>query len=223
MPKKIMSFFCLLFLLVSPVLAQGETYTIVVTASRIPQGILDAPVAVSIVTAEEIEASGVQTVEDALRLVSGLTIRSQGPVGSQASVSLRGSTSAQVLVLVDGRPINCPRSGGVDLSNIPTGNVERIEVLKGPASALYGADALAGVINIITKGASGRGGYLHTSLGSNGYRFYRGQIQDGSDTLDLFLHADWTGSASFPQSSFGDYEQIAFGGRLDYQISPFSS
>ena len=74
-----------------------------------------------------------------------------GSIGSTRSVHTRGASSTQVLTLIDGRPVNTPRDGATDFSQIPLSNIERIEVLRGPASSIYGANAIGGVINIITK------------------------------------------------------------------------
>jgi vitamin B12 transporter len=125
-----------------------------VTATRIPERAADAPQAVWVVTAGDIAARGAATVADAVRVAAGVALADYGPEGSQKSVSLRGSTTNQVLVLVDGRRVNDAFSGLVDLSNVPADRIERIEVMRGSGSALYGGDAVGGVINVITKGGA---------------------------------------------------------------------
>lgn len=134
--------------------AQDETLTmdqIVVTATRTATPILASPDHVTVIGAEQIAAAGALTVADALRQVAGVQIADNGTAGSVKSASIRGSVSAQVLVLVDGVRLNDSRQGMADLSQVPVESIERIEVLRGGTSALYGADALGGVINIITK------------------------------------------------------------------------
>jgi vitamin B12 transporter len=124
---------------------------IVVTATRTATTILDSPDNVTVITAEELSAAGVATVAEALETVAGVEIADNGTAGSVKSVRIRGSTSAQVLVLVDGVRMNDSQQGATDLSLLPVEMIERIEVVRGGTSALYGADALGGVVNIITK------------------------------------------------------------------------
>ena len=90
-----------------------------------------------------------------LRLVPGLSVAQSGTRGKTTSVFMRGTNSNQTLVLVDGVRANSPQDGRFDFGQIPIENVDRIEVVRGPASALYGSDAIGGVINIITRRGSG--------------------------------------------------------------------
>ncbi|MBU1629431.1 MAG: TonB-dependent receptor [Gammaproteobacteria bacterium] len=124
---------------------------IVVTATRSKQLLKDSSVLTTVITKEEIEEIKPQSVKELLKNVSGVNVASYGTLGAQNSISIRSSSSSQVLILIDGRPINRPSTGEVDLSLIPVENIERIEIVKGPVSSLYGANALGGVINIITK------------------------------------------------------------------------
>ena len=120
-----------------------------VTATRIAGTILASPDHVTVVSGEEL--AGAVSAAEALERVAGVSVSDNGTVGSVQSVSLRGSAAAQVLVLVDGVRLNDSRQGAPDLSQIPVDNIERIEIVRGGTSALYGADAVAGVVNIITK------------------------------------------------------------------------
>ncbi|MBW4624851.1 MAG: TonB-dependent receptor [Brasilonema octagenarum HA4186-MV1] len=108
---------------------------------------------VYVITGEEMEAQGARTVREALRFLPG--ILPDGTVGTEVNALsgqfIRGSNSEQVLILLDGRPINNLGGGGFDLSEITTNNIERVEVLPGGGSTLYGSDAVGGVINIITR------------------------------------------------------------------------
>ncbi|MBM4136806.1 MAG: TonB-dependent receptor [Nitrospira sp.] len=126
---------------------------VVVTATRIEESVEDIAQDVTVITKKEIESGSYRTVPEIIRNVSGLNLFEYGNRGSSASVSLRGSTSEQVLILIDGKRLNKPGDGGVDLNtiSIPLENIERIEILRGASSALYGADAMGGVINIITR------------------------------------------------------------------------
>jgi outer membrane cobalamin receptor len=140
---------------------------IVVTATRTATPILDSPDHVTVIGEEHIAAPGASTVADLLQQVAGVEIADSGTAGSVKSVRIRGSSSAQVLVLVDGVRLNDSRQGGADLSLLPVENIERIEVLRGGTSALYGADALGGVVNIITKSRAEK--KLTLTVSSEGY------------------------------------------------------
>jgi len=109
---------------------------------------------VTVITQEEIERQKAQTVVEVLRSVPGLHLSKFGGPGRQVNVFLRGGNANQTLVLIDGVQVNSPTSGDFNFTNLTTENIERIEILRGPQSTLYGSDAMAGVINIITqKGA----------------------------------------------------------------------
>ncbi|WP_414541447.1 TonB-dependent receptor plug domain-containing protein [Nostoc sp. CCY0012] len=108
---------------------------------------------VYVITGEEMEAQGARTVREALRFLPG--ILGDGTVGTEVNALsgqfIRGSNTSQVLILLDGRPINNLGGGGFDLSEFTTNNIERVEVLPGGGSTLYGSDAIGGVINIVTR------------------------------------------------------------------------
>lgn len=129
----------------------------IVTASRVPTKILETPANVNIITSDEIERKQYADVTEVLKDVPGVTVMEQGAMGGDKHVRLNGET--RVVIMIDGRRLNLSRAPGsfshgasYDLSMLPdVGNIERIEVIKGPASTLYGSDAVGGVINIITK------------------------------------------------------------------------
>ena len=127
---------------------------VVITATRtaLAQGAL--PVAVTIITADELRLRGIATVAEALRDVSSAYIAQSGSQGSQTSLFLRGGESKYVKVLIDGVPANDP-GGFYDFSTLTADNVERIEIVRGPASVVHGADAVTGVVHVITKRGNG--------------------------------------------------------------------
>ena len=130
---------------------------VVVTASRIEEPAEAAASSITVITRKEIEQKQYRTVFDALRDVAGLdAVRSGGP-GSLSSVFLRGTKSEHTLVLIDGVEVNDPVSAGrsFNFANLSLANVERIEVLRGPQSTLYGSDSMGGVINVITRKGKG--------------------------------------------------------------------
>ena len=128
-----------------------ELDKIVVTPSRIEEPSGDVGRAIDLVTSKEIERAGAQNLADALTDLTSVNISNYGGPGADKNIRMRGSTASQVLVLMDGRPINNPRDGQVDLSTIPLENIDRVEVMHGPGSSLYGSSAMGGVVNIITK------------------------------------------------------------------------
>ncbi len=161
-----------------------------ITATRIEESVLDTPPSVTIITAQDMEARGATTVADALRAVPGVVVNDYGGQGSIKSMFIRGSTAAQVLVLVDGIRVNTALNGSTDLSSIPVENIERIEVLHAGASALYGGDAVGGVVNVITRKKSAipltvkieNGGYIpQASTRDDGSR----ALPDAASLLDM--------------------------------------
>lgn len=131
--------------------AESTLDEITVTATRIEERESEVSSSVTVITSSEIEARGATTVADAIEATAGVTISAFGAAGAQKTATIRGSTSSQVLVLVDGVRVSTAMSGFTDISTIPADSIDRIEVLRSGASALYGSDAVGGVINIITK------------------------------------------------------------------------
>jgi outer membrane cobalamin receptor len=125
--------------------------TVVVTATRYPSALKDIAQAVLILDRSDIETRKPASLAEALRDRAGIDIRDYGVTGSFAGINLRGVPSTAVIVMVDGQPINSILSGAADLSSIDIDEVERIEIIRGPASSLYGANALGGVVNVITR------------------------------------------------------------------------
>jgi len=152
---KVSSFF-IAFILFSLAYAQQfpiyELEPVVVTASRVPSTFSSVARNVIVITRGEIESTHVQSVQDLLEYASGVDLRQRGPHGVQADVSIRGCTYEQTLILIDGIKVNDPQTGHHNL-DIPLQleDVERIEILKGHGSRLYGPNALGGVINVITR------------------------------------------------------------------------
>lgn len=159
--RKILSL-ALVGVLMQPVIASASDLTtlepVVVTATKLETPLREVASSVTVISAEEIENKQPNTVLDVLRSVPGLDVIRQGGLGQQTSIFLRGSNSMHTLVLVDGIEMNDPANPGrsFDFSTLGTDNIERIEIVRGPGSTLYGSDALGGVINIITRKGSGK-------------------------------------------------------------------
>ncbi len=133
--------------------ADVQMNEVVVTATKTERKQQDITQSVTVITANEIEKSGATNVAEVISTTAGALVTDQGPLGGLQATTLRGAPYAQVLVLLDGKRLNSAAAGGYDLSElpIPLDAIDRIEIVRGPASALYGADAVGGVVNIITK------------------------------------------------------------------------
>lgn len=154
------------FLIVISISMEGNAYAddinklddffldeVVVTATRAEKSIKDVPASVSVITADDIKKMGISNIDEALVKVPGVYIpRLSGMASTISQTAMRGNNAANsTLVMVDGQAINDSYNGSVTWSSIPVDKVERIEVLRGPGSTLYGSSAMGGVINIITK------------------------------------------------------------------------
>jgi vitamin B12 transporter len=152
----------------TPTPASDETI-VVVTATRTQRTLAQTTSAVTVVTRRQIEEKKPFDLVEAIRLAPGVSISQSGTQGKTTSIFLRGSNSNQTLVLLDGVRANSPADGRFDFGTVPVENIERIEIVRGPQSALYGSDAIGGVINIVTRRGTGEfqsGGRLE--LGSQG-------------------------------------------------------
>ena len=129
---------------------------IIVTASALPETVESTPASVTVVTKDDIDKRAARDVADVLREVPGLSVSRTGSLGKTTSVFIRGASSKQTLVLWNGVEINDPYFSGYNFGQFSTAGVERIEVARGPFSSLYGADAVGGVVNIITAGGKDR-------------------------------------------------------------------
>ena len=169
--------------------AEVELGQVVVTATKTETELRDVPQSMSVITREEIMNTPDRTLPEIIQRSTGVQVNQNGPMGSLSSVQIRGSQPEQVVVLINGRRVNEAQSGMFDLSNLPLNkdDIERIEVLRGGASALYGADAMGGVINIITRApsaepytrVSGSYGRFDTQEGSFTHRWKPGALGYG--------------------------------------------
>ena len=143
--------------LVSPLHAAERAPDIVVTATRTEISTAQVGSSISVLTAKEIEERQYSFTVDALRSLPGITVSQNGPFGGSASIRIRGAASDQTLVLIDGVVVNDPASpgAGFNFATLDPNDIERIELLRGPQSTLYGSQAIGGVVNIITKRATG--------------------------------------------------------------------
>lgn len=165
--------------------------TIIVTATRTEIPMSDATVPVTIITREDIELSLATDLSELLRFQAGLDIGRSGGPGQATSVFLRGTESNHTLVLVDGVRINPGTIGGAAIQNIAPGVIERIEIVKGARSALFGTDAIGGVINIITRRA--KEDYLEGGVGGGSFASQAAHVSGGSrgETGEFGINLNW--------------------------------
>ena len=151
----------------TPSVARDTLSPVVVTATLISVATVAPTSTTTVLSGDELRAQGITRVADALRLVPGAVLMGSGPVGSHTSLFLRGGNSNYVRVLVDGVAIN-DAGGSFDFASLTTDNIDRIEIVRGPASVLYGADAVTGVVQIFTR--DGRGpARVHALVGGGSY------------------------------------------------------
>jgi vitamin B12 transporter len=157
---------------------------------RLVAGIPAAQVgtAVTVVTAKDIDQQQARTAADVLRALPGVTVTPTGSVGSITQVRIRGAEGRHTRVLIDGIEANNTKDGEFDISNLSPEDIERVEIIRGPMSALYGSGALGGVINIETKAARGPLGLsLRTELGSFGTKDVAARLAGGNENGFLSL------------------------------------
>ncbi|HEX7120541.1 MAG TPA: TonB-dependent receptor [Longimicrobiales bacterium] len=204
----------------APALAQETPDTVrldelVVTATRVAVPLATVPAAVSVVQGAALRARGVAHVLDAIRALPGIAVVQSGSHGATTSLFLRGGESDYVQVLVDGVPLNEP-GGRADLANLSTDNIERIEVVRGPASVLYGSDAVGGVIQVFTREGRGRPRANATvRAGSRGTLDYGADVSGAAGALGYAFSAsrfETDGIYAFNN----EYRNDALSGRLRF-------
>jgi vitamin B12 transporter len=202
--KPFISAILLLVLSVPFAAAQSTRITdeIVVTASALPETVESTPAAVTVITRQDIERRAARDVADLLREVPGLTISRSGSPGKATSLFTRGAASTQTLVLWNGIEINNPYFAGYDWGRFSTLGVEQIEVVRGPFSALYGSEAMAGVVNVLTSPrASG----------------VRGEIAGGAHGLrNAALDAAYVGATMLIDASYEHRQDGGFNANDDF-------
>ncbi len=187
--------------------ANNKSDELVVSANRFEQPLSSILAPITVVTREEIDHWQSNTVIDVLRRLPGVDVAQNGGMGQQSSLFIRGTESRHVLVLIDGVRLNqAGISGSSDMSQIPISLVQRIEYVRGARSAVYGSDAIGGVVNIITR-RNDDGTTLNAGIGSHGYQNYNGSTQQkiGENTTV-------TAAAAYTHTTGFDVEARGFSG-----------
>ncbi len=193
-----------------------------VTAYRLPTLVSETSQGVSVVTREEIEARNPSTVVQLMREIPGLYVDQVGGPGGVANIHIRGSDPEQVLVLVDGVRLNDPmlsRGGSYDLSSLDLVDVERIEVIRGSGSAIYGADAMGGVVNIVTRKSREPGTSASAGVEAGGQDYARatGSIRGGSEKVRFTANASALQDGE--DKDGGSLDLKTFSGSLSFSAS----
>ncbi len=196
---------------------------VVVSAARREQRLADAVVTTEIISRSDIERSGSSDVAGALLQHTGIQIDGGVPTG--AGVQLQGFGDERVLVLLDGQPLEGRVNGNFDISRLPASMVERVEVVKGPQSTLFGSDAMGGVVNIITRSPVGAPstGALSLTAGSFGRRDANASIAGSEGRFGYVLDGGYRHQDLTPGFSGDDYtrsERWNGRARLSFTLSP---
>jgi vitamin B12 transporter len=230
--------FLLVLSLLSPASALAQTEpagtlpALVVTADRFPTDPDKITSSYTVVPQEEMQRRQLRTAGEVLKSVPGISVQQSGGPGTQTSIFIRGSNSNHTLVLIDGITVNDPSSanGAVDFGNLLTENLDRIEIVRGPMSTLYGSAAIGGVINMVTKAGKGpMNGAAFTELGtrlwSNSGAYVRGSEGRFNYNLTfagMFTPNDTPVPARFtPNGGFVDidpYRNITVAARLGFEL-----
>ena len=168
-----------------------------ISASRFPQPVSSVLAPTSVVTREDINRWQATSVADILSRLPGVDIAQNGGLGQTNSLFIRGTESRHVLLLIDGIRMNgAGISGSSDLSQIPLSLIQRIEYIRGPRSAVYGSDAIGGVVNIIT-GRDKPGTTLSAGMGSHGYQSYDASTQQQFGATRVTFAGNYTYTKGF--------------------------
>lgn len=216
--------------LAAPALAQAGTLAttptelppVVVTATRTEVPVTESLAAITLIDRDTIERAQATDLAELLRFTAGLDIGRNGAAGQTTSVFIRGGESNHTLVLIDGVRVNPATSGGAALQNITPDMIERIEIVKGPRSTLYGSDAIGGVINVITRQATRASADLRLRAGADQTRDGSVQVGYGDAEKSISLFAQHLDTEGYPilegQALDRGFRQASFNGRGSAKI-----
>ncbi len=201
-----------------PTAEPSEVDPVVVTATKIETPLAQVGGAITVITQEELRTFGQHELGEALRGTPGVEIQRSGSLGKTTSIRIRGANPNQVQLLVDGLRVKSPTLGTADLAELPVDAVDRIEIVRGPQSGLYGADAIGGVVNVITrKGHGPPRASAHFEGGSYDTFRLRAGVQGSVGGFNYNLSG--SGYTSGGRFDNDDAEQYALAGRLGYDFS----
>ena len=192
--------------------AAASLPSVVITATRTPVRADQTEADVTVLTRDDLERASGRTLSEVLSQQGGIQLSSNGGLGKTSSVFIRGLEARHVLLLVDGVRYGSATTGMPELDNLPLGDIDRIEIVRGPLSSLYGSDAVGGVVQVFTRRASASEGTRYNGSVTAGTRRY-GQASAGTSFNDgqwsgalQLLHTENGGfSATSPRAEFGNY------------------
>ncbi|WKN43025.1 TonB-dependent receptor [Tunicatimonas pelagia] len=195
---------------------------VIVTATRTARAIDEVPVPAQVITGEQIERIGALRLNEVLQEQTGLQMISDHGAGLQ----MQGLDSDYILILIDGEPVIGRTAGTVDLTRLTVNNIERIEIIRGPSSSLYGSEAMAGVVNIITSGNEpGWNGSLGSQFRSFGTWDTQAEAGYRNDRLSVRMFANRLRSDGYDlneetvSQTVSPYEALTFGPKVSYRIN----
>ncbi len=193
---------------------------IVVTGSRTEENYSDSSRNIDVIGKSDIEGVQATDLSDVLSYTDSIDVSNYGGPGATKNLRMRGSTASQVMVLIDDRPVNSPRDGQADLSTIPLDNIDRVEVLHGPASSLYGSSAMGGVVQIITKKPPLTGSSTEASSSFGTFGTYQERLSHGQRIGDFgyLVSGGYQSSQGFRPNSAFDAKD--FNVKTDYNLTP---
>jgi len=216
----------------TPSPSEMEAEPIVVTATRFDIPLDLSPASASVITSEDFEQKQIERVSDALREVPGLSVVQTGTAGQLTSVFTRGLRSEHTQVLLDGIPINQGLQGAFNFADLTIDDIDRIEVVRGPQSTLYGPRALAGVIQIFTKEGTGTPGAMVAAEGGSYDTFHEWGQSDGKignfdysvgasrfDTDNARPNNNYRNTAAITDVGWSPDEQLRIGSLFTYSVS----
>ena len=211
-----------LFFICSDYVFGEDTVTmekIVVTPTRVESDYDQASREVNIVTSGQIEGAVATDTAELLTNLPSTNISDYGGIGGTKNIRMRGSSAAQVLVMMDGRPVNNPRDGTVDLTTLPIDDIRKIEILRGPASSLYGSAAMGGVVNIITKNPPITGFQTAITSGYGKFGSYAERLSHGGkiSRFGYIVNGGYISTEGFRTNS--EFTSKDFNTKLQYTVT----
>jgi len=216
----------------TPSPSEAEAEQVVVSATRFDIPLDQSPASVSVITSEDLEQKQIERVSNALREVPGLSIVQTGTAGQLTSIFTRGLRSEHTQVLLDGIPINQGLQGAFNFADFTTDDIERIEVVRGPQSTLYGPRALAGVIQIFTKQGTGTPSVMVAAEGGSYDTFREWAQSDGKidgfdysvgtsrlDTDNARPNNNYRNTAAIADVGWSPSETLRLGSLFTYSVS----
>jgi len=189
-----------------------EPKSVFISLTRRPEPVKNLLTNISVIESKEIKQHNYTNVSETLDNITGIDIGKYGSLGAQTSVRIRNSTSEQVLVLINGIPLKGISLGSANLSELPTENIDRIEVINGPNSVLYGANAVGGVVNIITKKPESTDPVFEYNIDYSNFntQIFRCQFELQKDIISTFISASNQKSDGFRKNSMYDNKNFYF-------------